>query len=140
MFKYGLKFITLFSLKSNHLVRFCQLQIYASLIMVLDYQEANMMQQHGLRLVSHRSMRDYLVMKSGFGQTLHIPCKNGVRHLIRSILSILTVICHLWVGCSVRAGRWERKGEESLVFLLLAETLYCGEDIGSKWLCNTFGY
>jgi hypothetical protein len=48
-----------------------------------------MMQQHGLRLVFHRSMRDYLAMKSGCGETLHTPCKNGVRHLIKSIFSTL---------------------------------------------------
>jgi hypothetical protein len=88
MFRYVLKFMT-FSSKSDHLVRFYQLQIYVLLIMVLDCQEANMMQQHGLRLIFHRSIRDYLVMKSGCGETLYTPCKNGARHLIKSILFTL---------------------------------------------------
>lgn len=68
-----------------------QLQIYVLSTTVLVYQEASMMPQHGQRHVFHRSIRDYLAMMNGYGVTLHIPYKNGVSHLIKSML--LNCIC-----------------------------------------------
>jgi hypothetical protein len=64
-----------------------QHQIYVSSTMVLVYQEASMMPQHGQRHVFHRSIRDYSTMMNGSGVTLHIPYKNGASHLTRSMLS-----------------------------------------------------
>jgi hypothetical protein len=70
------------------------LQIFRLLILVLVFQEANMMPQHGQKLTFQRNTQTFLKQMNGFGLILHILFKVGARlHIKSEFIHISFLLC-----------------------------------------------